>query len=36
MRERAAAVGGRLEVTSVPGEGTTVRLGAPAPKEAKE
>jgi len=33
MRERAAAIGGRLEVTSVPGEGTTVRLEAPAPKE---
>ena len=32
MRERAAAIGGRLEVTSVPGEGTAVRLRAPAPK----
>jgi len=33
MRERATAIGGRLEVTSVPGEGTTVRVEAPAPKE---
>ena len=31
MRERAAAIGGSLEVGSAPGEGTTVRLaGAPA------
>jgi signal transduction histidine kinase len=29
MRERAAAVGGRLSVTSVPGGGTTVRLVVP-------
>jgi signal transduction histidine kinase/ligand-binding sensor domain-containing protein len=36
MRERAATVGGSLEVTSVPGEGTTVRLRAPTPKEPKE
>jgi signal transduction histidine kinase/ligand-binding sensor domain-containing protein len=36
MRERAAAIGGSLEVTSEPGGGTTVRLKAPAPKEAKE
>lgn len=34
MRERAAAIGGTLEVTSIPGEGTTVRLRAPAPKGA--
>jgi signal transduction histidine kinase len=30
MRERAAAIGGTLEVTSDPGGGTTVRLKAPA------
>jgi signal transduction histidine kinase/ligand-binding sensor domain-containing protein len=36
MRERAAAIGGTLEVTSEPGTGTTVRLRAPAPKEPKE
>jgi signal transduction histidine kinase/ligand-binding sensor domain-containing protein len=30
MRERAAAIGGTLEVTSDPGGGTTVRLEAPA------
>jgi len=30
MRERAAAIGGTLEVTSAPGAGTTVRLSAPA------
>jgi signal transduction histidine kinase/ligand-binding sensor domain-containing protein len=36
MRERAAGIGGALEVTSVPGAGTTVRLKAPAPRENKE
>jgi ligand-binding sensor domain-containing protein/signal transduction histidine kinase len=36
MRERAAAIGGRLEVTSEPGSGTTVRLQAPAPREISE
>ena len=36
MRERAAAIGGTLDVTSAPGTGTTVRLRAPAPKEPKE
>lgn len=36
MRERAAAIGGTLEVSSEPEGGTTVRLRAPAPKEAKE
>jgi signal transduction histidine kinase/ligand-binding sensor domain-containing protein len=36
MRERAAAIGGTLEVSSEPGTGTTVRLKAPAPKEPKE
>ena len=30
MRERAAAIGGTLEVTSARGAGTTVRLSAPA------
>jgi signal transduction histidine kinase len=35
MRERAAAIGGTLEVTSEPGVGTNVRLRAPAPKEAQ-
>jgi signal transduction histidine kinase len=29
MRERAAAVGGRLRVASRPGKGTTVRLEVP-------
>jgi signal transduction histidine kinase/ligand-binding sensor domain-containing protein len=33
MRERAAAIGGTLEVTSDPGGGTTVRLQAPAARE---
>lgn len=32
MGERAAALGGKLEVTSAPGAGTTVRLRAPLPK----
>jgi signal transduction histidine kinase/ligand-binding sensor domain-containing protein len=36
MRERAAAIGGTLEVTSEPGTGTTVRLQAPAPRNEKE
>ncbi len=31
MRERAAAIGGTLEVASEPGAGTTVRLRVPAP-----
>ena len=35
MRERAAAIGGTLEVNSGPGTGTTVRLHAPAPREAE-
>jgi signal transduction histidine kinase len=29
MRERARAVGGRLDVLSRPGDGTTVRLEVP-------
>jgi len=36
MRERAEAIGGTLEVTSQPGEGTIVRLHTPLPKEVKE
>jgi signal transduction histidine kinase/ligand-binding sensor domain-containing protein len=36
MRERAAVIGGTLEVTSEPGEGTTVRLCAPAQDAAAE
>lgn len=32
MRERAAAVGGKLEVTSAPEAGTSIRLRAPVPK----
>jgi signal transduction histidine kinase/ligand-binding sensor domain-containing protein len=33
MRERAAAIGGTLEVTSKPGAGTTVRLYASPPRD---
>ncbi|MDE3201796.1 MAG: hypothetical protein KGN79_12850 [Acidobacteriota bacterium] len=36
MHERAEAIGGRLEVTSEQGAGTTVRLNVRAPKSAKE
>jgi signal transduction histidine kinase len=36
MRERAAVIGGTLEVTSEPGGGTTVRLRTPAGKGFKE
>jgi ligand-binding sensor domain-containing protein/signal transduction histidine kinase len=35
MRERAAAIGGTLELTSEPGVGTTVRLRTAAPREAQ-
>jgi signal transduction histidine kinase/ligand-binding sensor domain-containing protein len=35
MRERAAAIGGTLEVTSEPGGGTTVRLRAKARRETQ-
>jgi hypothetical protein len=36
MRERAASIGGTLEVNSVLGEGTVVRLRAPGPEPAWE
>jgi signal transduction histidine kinase/ligand-binding sensor domain-containing protein len=36
MKERAAAIGGTLEVCGAPGAGTTVRLKAPAPREILE
>jgi two-component system sensor histidine kinase UhpB len=36
MQERSAAIGGTLEVTSEPGTGTSVRLHAPAPREADD
>jgi len=36
MRERAETIRGTLEVTSAPGRGTSVRLQAPVPREAKE
>jgi signal transduction histidine kinase len=36
MRERAAAVGGELQIESEPGGGTTVRLRAPLPREVKK
>ncbi|MGH9560300.1 MAG: sensor histidine kinase, partial [Terracidiphilus sp.] len=36
MKERAAAIGGTLEVESAPGEGTIVRLKAPARSETRE
>jgi signal transduction histidine kinase len=36
MRERAASIGGTLEVTSEPGAGTTVRLCAPAPGKKQD
>jgi signal transduction histidine kinase/ligand-binding sensor domain-containing protein len=36
MKERAAAIGGMLEVSSAPGEGTTIRLSVPARREARE
>jgi signal transduction histidine kinase/ligand-binding sensor domain-containing protein len=35
MKERAAAIGGTLEVSSMPGSGTTVRLRAAAPGETQ-
>jgi len=35
MRERAAVIGGRLEVTSEPGSGTTIRLRTAVAKETR-
>lgn len=35
MRERAAAMGGKLEISSAPGKGTAVRLSAPAPSGSR-
>jgi signal transduction histidine kinase/ligand-binding sensor domain-containing protein len=35
MRERAAVIGGKLEITSEPGAGTTVRLRVPARRETQ-
>jgi signal transduction histidine kinase len=36
MRERAATLGGTLEITSGPGRGTTVRVRATVAREARE
>ncbi len=36
MRERAEAIGGTLEVSSQAGEGTAIRLSAPAPRAGRE
>ncbi len=36
MKERAAVMSGTLEVSGAPGEGTTVRLRAPAPEAVRE
>ena len=36
MRERAAAIGATLDVTSAPGEGTTIRLCVPARRDSRE
>jgi ligand-binding sensor domain-containing protein/signal transduction histidine kinase len=36
MKERAAAIGGTLEVSSARSEGTTIRLSVPARREARE
>jgi signal transduction histidine kinase/ligand-binding sensor domain-containing protein len=36
MRERAAEIGATLEVSSMPGEGTTIRLSVPARSETRE
>ncbi len=36
MKERAAAIGGTLEVSSARGEGTTIRLSVPARRDVRE
>jgi signal transduction histidine kinase len=36
MRERAEGIGGTLQVSSAPDQGTTVRLRAPVPREARQ
>src|SRR6185437_899744 len=36
MHERAATIGGRLEIESVAGSGTTVRLRVPVRKDGRE
>lgn len=36
MRERAAAISAAIELTSEPGQGTTVRLSVPAPRHTPE
>jgi len=36
MRERAATIGGRLEIESIAGSGTTVRLRVPMRKDGRE
>lgn len=36
MKERAAAIGGTLEIASAPSEGTTIRLSAPARGDARD
>lgn len=36
MRERAAVIGGKLEIESEPGQGTSVRLRVPLPQEVLE
>jgi signal transduction histidine kinase len=36
MRERAAAIGATLEVSSAPGAGTTIRLSVPARGDVRE
>ncbi len=35
MRERAKRIGGTLDIVSEPGAGTSIRLHAPAPREAQ-
>jgi signal transduction histidine kinase len=35
LAERVAAIGGRLEIDSKPGQGTIVRAGLPCPEPAR-